>query len=238
MFDETFDFDAARAEFAQSGVLSIPGFLDEKESAELLASLTQRDDWLEVFHANGSTYEMKVEDYLAMDPTEREALERMVWREASSGFQFRFRTVRVPDAIEQRAPSTDPLHLFAARLCATEMLDRFRHITQCSALNFADAQATAYSAGHFLNQHDDAVEGKGRVAAYVYGLTREWAPDWGGHLIFPEGERISGLMPQFNTLRLFAVPRPHSVTFVPPFVSYSRYSITGWLRVIDDHSGS
>ena len=231
MVPSAFDSEVLRAQMAHTGNVSIADFLPERDACDLLADLETRGDWLEVFHAGGSTYEMAACDYSAMEPEQRERLDGMVWTEAAKGFQFRIRTVRVPDEIGERLPS-DALHRFAQTMCASETLGRFAQLLDSPELNFADAQATAYSAGHFLNGHDDAVEGKGRVAAYVYSLTRDWSPDWGGHLIFPDGEGLSGLMPQFNTLRVFTVPRLHSVTFVPPFVTATRYSITGWLRVI------
>jgi Rps23 Pro-64 3,4-dihydroxylase Tpa1-like proline 4-hydroxylase len=100
-----------------------------------------------------------------------------------------------------------------------------------SDVAFADAQATRYGPGDFLTAHDDAVEGKHRRAAYVFGLSRDWRAEWGGLLLFhePEGE-VRGYVPQYNALNLFAVPQPHSVSLVAPFAPRERLSVTGWLR--------
>jgi Rps23 Pro-64 3,4-dihydroxylase Tpa1-like proline 4-hydroxylase len=95
-----------------------------------------------------------------------------------------------------------------------------------------DMQATRYRAGHFLTAHDDGVEGKGRLAAYVLNFTPGWRADYGGILQFidHDGHVAEGLVPAFNALNVFKVPALHSVSTVAPFVTASRLSLTGWLR--------
>ena len=60
----------------------------------------------------------------------------------------------------------------------------------------------------------------------------EWRPDWGGYLNFydDEGDVVAGYKPRFNALNLFAVPKKHNVTYVPPFAPVGRFAITGWFR--------
>ena len=227
------DTEALAKSFASKGVVDMPGFLADDAARILVENLETRRDWLEVFHTSASTYEMPVSEFDRMDSAKRSQLDQLVWREARSGFQFRYRTVRVPDARSKRTPLEDPLHEFTVMMSSTPILAMFGKVTGRDTLHLADAQATAYSAGHFLTAHDDAVEKKGRVAAYVFSLAREWSPDWGGLLIFPEAAELRGFIPEFNSLRLFSVPQKHSVTYVPPFVTATRYSITGWLRLKD-----
>ena len=73
--------------------------------------------------------------------------------------------------------------------------------------------------------------GSRRKAAFVFGLTPQWRPEWGGLLLFHEPGQIeiSGLVPQFNTLDLFSVPRFHSVSQVTRAAPRRRYCVTGWL---------
>jgi SM-20-related protein len=95
-----------------------------------------------------------------------------------------------------------------------------------------DGQATRYLPGHFLTSHDDAVSGKGRVAAYVLSLTPQWRTEWGGLLLFhnKDGDIARGLRPCFNAIHLFKVPQLHSVSQVTAFAGAPRLSVTGWLR--------
>ena len=68
------------------------------------------------------------------------------------------------------------------------------------------------------------------ACAYVFNLTKDWNPNWGGYLNFydDDGNIEFGLRPSFNVLNMFAVPKQHSVSMLTPFTGAFRYSITGW----------
>jgi Rps23 Pro-64 3,4-dihydroxylase Tpa1-like proline 4-hydroxylase len=120
-----------------------------------------------------------------------------------------------------------------ARSLSTEpVLGIVRRITGAEDINYADAQATAYSPGDFLTAHDDAVEGKNRRAAFVLSLTPVWRIEWGGLLLMHgEGDAPArAWMPDMNLLTIFKVGQMHSVSEVTRVSPYRRYSITGWLR--------
>ena len=44
------------------------------------------------------------------------------------------------------------------------------------------------------------------------------------------GDVEQALMPRFNAMNLFRVPRLHSVSPVAPYAGGARFSVTGWLR--------
>ena len=224
------ELEALRDTFALAGSVSIAPFLAGEAAIQLQRHIAQREDWLEIFKGTQQAYEMPASAFEALDEQQRRGLDQLVWEAARTGFQYRYRSIRVSDKESDRKTCADLLNKFALFMSSPEMVRFFRALTGDERIEFADAQATAYSAGHFLTSHDDDVDGKGRVAAYVYSLTEGWSPDWGGLLVFPDGDRVAGYVPAFNSLRIFSVPQPHSVTFVPPFVAQTRYSITGWLR--------
>ena len=166
-----------------------------------------------------------------MTPEQKAALDASVYAGARSGFQYRYESIRVSDDSAARDQSDDNLAKLAAWLSEGEARDFLQAVTGDVAIAFADAQATAYAPGDFLTEHDDEVENKGRRAAYVLGLNPHWRMEWGGLLLFhnaPAWAEAWG--PGFNTLNLFAVPQPHSVSLVTPSAAYRRYSVTGWLR--------
>ena len=107
-----------------------------------------------------------------------------------------------------------------------------RRLTGDSSIALVDANATLYEPGHFLTRHDDAVDGKNRVAAYVLNLTPVWSADWGGILNFHAGDGhvIEGYVPTFNALNVFRVPQMHGVSYVTPFAVAGRFSVSGWFR--------
>jgi Rps23 Pro-64 3,4-dihydroxylase Tpa1-like proline 4-hydroxylase len=219
------------SEFRRCGRVQLSPFLAEADAKLLLDHLRSRTDWRLVLNAGDRVFEIDRPGQAALNQEQRQAMEALVNAEARDGFQYRFESVRVPDDERQRAASATLLDAFATFMSSEEVLRLLRLVTGKPAISFADAQGTCYSPGHFLNRHDDDVEGKQRQAAYVLGLTESWNADWGGLLLFHDWKNSGvALMPEFNVLNIFAVPQPHSVTFVAPFAAHARYSITGWLR--------
>jgi Rps23 Pro-64 3,4-dihydroxylase Tpa1-like proline 4-hydroxylase len=227
-----FDAELWAARFAATGRVHIPDFLVPEDAERLLLHLKGSDQWRLVVNQGDKLFELDRAAQQSLDEAGRAALERAVHAAARNEFQFMFETIRVPDAPEARRARGDLLSAFATFLSSPEMLGLLRTVTGMAAMEFADAQATAYGLGHFLTVHDDEVAGKKRFAAYVFNLTPTWRADWGGLLLFhrPDGHVAEALTPSFNALNLFAVPQPHSVSMVAPFAAYRRYSVTGWLR--------
>ena len=224
------DVDRLAAQFAAAGAVSVPGFLSADSAAGLAAELQANDSWVEIFRAGEKVYEMAHRDYQAMPEPQKGELRRMVEDAAKTGLQYRYRAIRVSEDPVERASRALLLDAFADLLNTPHAQALMRAITASRKIAFADAQATDYRAGDFLTDHDDGVEGKGRVAAYVFGLTTGWQADWGGLLLFDNDQEVSGFIPDFNVLRVFAVPRSHHVSYVAPWVTARRLSVTGWLR--------
>ena len=224
---------AALAEaFEAQGRLRIRDFLVAEDAAALHAEMRRREDWLQIVNSGDKVFDLDRPARAAMSARHKEALDRAVYAGAREGFQHRYEAIRVPDEEAKRADSDDPFAEFAQWLSGGEAREFLRGVIGRPELDFADAQATAYGPGDFLTGHDDEVEGKNRLAAYVFGLTPQWRAEWGGLLLFHDrdGDIERGLLPRFNSLNLFAVPQLHSVSFVSPSAPFRRYSITGWLR--------
>lgn len=217
--------------YARDGRVSITPFLSDEAAAWLADLLRDRSDWQQVLNSQDKTLELSRAARAQLAAEQQAALDAAVYGAARYGFQYRYETIRVPDAPADRAASNDPLCAFAQFMASDTVLTLMRDITGAADIRFADAQATAYSPGDFLTGHDDAVAGKDRRAAYVLGLTRQWRAEWGGLLMFHDSDRtLQGWSPAFNSLSLFRVPQIHSVSEVTRAAAFRRYSITGWLR--------
>jgi hypothetical protein len=199
--------------------------------ADFYDDLESRSDWWHLMNTAGGVIELDRAMKARMGAKRRAALDAEVQAGARTGFQYRYEGLRVPDR-DQAAGAADPLTAFADLMSSEPMLALLRAVTGCTALAFTDGQATAYGPGDFLTCHDDDVPGKNRLAAYVFGMTPSWRAEWGGVLLFHEadGSRVTGHVPRFNTLDLFAVPQLHSVSLVSPAAPRRRYAVTGWLR--------
>lgn len=224
--------DTAQSKLAKVGRVQIDGFLASSEAMVLRDSLEQAADWRHVLNAGDKVYEIADADVASMADPERRTLETTTYRSAETRFQFRYDTIRIPDDEIKLDSEDTPLHAFARFLNSSDVIAYWRSVTGCDRIDFVDCQATRYRLGDFLTRHDDAVEGKNRLFAYVLGLSEDWRADWGGLLLFADDrdQLIDAFSPRFNALSLFSVGQPHSVSMVTPFAGRSRLSVTGWLR--------
>jgi Rps23 Pro-64 3,4-dihydroxylase Tpa1-like proline 4-hydroxylase len=218
--------------YAATGRVTIEPFLAPGRAERLLALLRESTEWRRVLNSGDKLFELDRDTQQNLSDEQRASLELAVYGRARHEFQFRYETIRTPDEESARRDRDDGLCRFASWLSCGPARDVLRMITGDPRIAFADAQATAYGPGDFLTEHTDEVEGKGRVAAYVLGLSPEWRMSWGGLFLMhsPDGARAEALAPGFNRLNLFRVPQLHSVSEVTRAVPYRRYSITGWLR--------
>jgi Rps23 Pro-64 3,4-dihydroxylase Tpa1-like proline 4-hydroxylase len=225
------DVDALAAAYARDRRVRVPALLAEEGLANLYWSLADRDDWWHLINTADGVVELDRAGRAALGESARAELDAKVADGLRTGFQYRYEGLKVPRA-DDSARASDPLACFSRLMASVEMVDLLRAITGFEGLAFTDGHATAYGAGDFLTGHDDDVEGKDRIAAYVFGLTPRWRLEWGGLLLFhgPDEASVSGQVPRFNTLDLFAVPQRHSVSMVAAAAPVRRFAVTGWLR--------
>jgi len=227
------DLDALRAVYARDGVVQIRNFFPDAVADAIYDILTHHTPW-QVVHsdAKGAHQTYRPEAWTSLDPALRKQRLTDVLTRARDGFAYFYSCYPMIDAYLAGQDPHWPLHQLTEFLNSPEMHHLVKTITDEPEVRKLDAQATLYSRGHFLNEHDDTGTKAERRAAYVMGFTKGWRVDWGGQLLFTSGDRIdSGLSPSFNTLNLFRVPRSHVVTQVTNFAGRGRYSVTGWLRV-------
>lgn len=217
--------------YRRTGRVVIDNPFPAAAAVTLAAHLRQRGDWRKLVLSGDRVAEFDRAGWSAIPPDRAEALNLAVYAAARAGFQFRYDSIRVSDARHERDADDTPLGAFVRWMSSPAMLAALQAITGADDVRYADAQATAYAPGDFLTAHDDAVAGKHRRAAYVFGLTPDWRPEWGGLLLFHgvDGE-LRAVAPGFNRLTLFAVPQDHSVSEVTRAAPARRYSVTGWLR--------
>lgn len=227
---KNFDQKTLKEIFIKNGHVRINSFLEEVSAKSLAHHIQYRNDWKKIINSDDKIFEIDQITLNSMSNDQRTSLEKAVHESARFGFQFCYSAIRSPETKEVDTPG-DLLKSFVQFMASPEVIDLVRNITDQHAINFADGQATRYESGDFLTAHDDAVTGKNRHAAYVFGLTRDWRNEWGGLLLLHGNDSsFSGEAPRFNSLDLFRVPSVHSVTYVTPFAAHARTSVTGWFR--------
>ena len=226
------DLAALARTFAIDGRVQVPDFLEPTLAERLHQRIASWPEWALVTRIGGQHRSFDAAGMDALEPDRRSAFEALVAAEARAGFQYLYERIPLYDLGRVGRLHDTVLAEAWELLRSAAFLGLARQLAGAPGIAFADGQLTRYRRGHFLTLHDDHADGAGRVAAFVLNLTPAWAADFGGQLQFTDagGRVVEAIAPRFNTLTLFAVPRPHLVTAVAPFVSGSRYALTGWLR--------
>lgn len=230
--DPGHDATAYAAIYKHHRRIHIPDILAPAAARRLHHTLVAETPWSTVVNAGDRVYDLTPDVIASMGEEAAHKLVAAAQIGARDRFQFLFDNHRLTDHGE---PYTGPVPAFGelvAFVNSAPFLDFVRKVTGHADIAFADAQATCYRPGHFLTLHDDKVPGKNRRAAFVLNMTQRWVADWGGLLLFLDGDGhvAEGFTPCFNALNIFSVPQPHLVSLVSPAAPAPRLSITGWLR--------
>lgn len=227
------DVEHLAAVFERDNAIQICDFLNFDHARALHQELSGSPEWRRVINGGDKVFEIPVANYAALPSEDIRTLDATIMASAAHGFQFRYETIRVPDEEAARLSSGRLLDAFAEALGSAPILDFLRVVGGDSDIVFADAQATRFAPGDFLTSHDDNVTGKNRRFAYVLSLSEDWRAEWGGLLHFTDETDTTvsrSIVPRFNALSLFRIPRRHHVGCVAPYAAKPRISVTGWLR--------
>jgi Rps23 Pro-64 3,4-dihydroxylase Tpa1-like proline 4-hydroxylase len=233
VLNPTLDPEAFQSVLADRGRVHIPELLEPKAAVALHRSVVEETPWRRTqILAGGERVSFHLNAFNAQPAAWRAEVEKGVLERAAHDFQYVFDNYNVAEEIEagrRLGLGSDAIYDF---INGAPFLDFLRRLTGDERVAYCDAQITRYTAGQFLREHDDDLEGRNRLYAYVLGLTPEWKPDWGGLLLFldAKGDVVQGFAPRFNALNLFKVPAQHCVSAVSSFCPAARYSITGWVR--------
>lgn len=229
------DPDRLAGAFARRGRLHLPGLMPDEQAQAIGAALAVAVPWHKSMHVGGKSYDFALDTLAAMPADKRAALDATFVEGGKSGFQYQFDAWRLSDVVEggqRKGGPLAPLEAIYDLLNSEPFLAFIRALTGEPRAAYVDAQATRYRPGDFLTAHDDDVEGKSRLFAYVMNFTPAWRADWGGLLAFhdADGHVAEAYTPTFNALNIFRVPQLHAVTQVASFAAGPRLSITGWIR--------
>lgn len=219
-------------QYQQQGFVKVTNALTESTLSTLHDFINEQAQWNLALNHHGKHQDFNNLEVAKWPDEKKRQLEEVVFSQASDGFQYLYEAIPIYDIFHQNLM---PDHFFndIVRFLNTEAtLDFFREILAAPHITFMDAQLTRFSAGHFLNTHNDDVNDKNRVAALVINLTKQWRADWGGalHLLDDEQQIEQSFLPSFNEINIFKIPRDHYVGYVSPFATGKRLAITCWLR--------
>ncbi len=226
------DLDGYQQQLNQRGWVVIENALRTEVAETLHEVLAHQVPWSLAYVDQEGSKKIWADELQQLSAQEVQAAEQLALQQARVGFSFLYHTYMMITAYQERRNPRLPLHKVTEYINQPEWLGVMRRITGEQRIIKTSAQATRYSAGHFLTKHNDHQSGELRYAAYVINLTREWQPDWGGLLQFmdEQGQVTDTVCPRFNCISLFKTPRLHCVSSVANYVEAERLTITGWLR--------
>jgi len=226
------DRDRLRRQLTEQRRVHIRNVLREADADRLLACLETDTPWSLTWYDEQGAGIIEAQNLDKVPPAEMNALQGRIYRQAMQGFGYVYSLFHQSESTRTEGAVPAVLAEFFEFLRSQDMLEFIRELLADASPNRVDAQATRYGPGNFLGYHNDQQHGAARKCAYVFNLTRTWRPDWNGYLQFfdESGNSPVAWRPDFNTLNLFLVPQPHTVTCIPPFAAAYRYAISGWYR--------
>ncbi len=239
MINPNLDIQRLAESFQVDKRLAIENFM-QPDSAERMRNACLSKVPYSIQYVLDGKYQVKTPAEVAsLNPREAEVINNKVSAAASKGVGFLYEGYMKSRVKKDLNNGTNEelkfLHKIFDYIGSDEVLHQIKQITGNKDINGAEPQYTRYTSGHFLTRHLDVVPGRGRRFAFILGMTKGWHPDWGGLLQFygKDGTPRDAWMPQFNLLSIFDVSHIHSVTYVTPYATGPRLSLSGWFVARD-----
>lgn len=226
------DYEAMGHALQEEGRLQVPDFFTADTAEYLHKMHVENRNWYLAYNDGDNYFESPIDELQALPPPQRQRFMNSIYARARTQFQYVFFQYGISQAIELNEQPGHPMHQVHEFVNSEEFLRPMRTVTGDDDVRSADCFASNYAPGHFLTTHDDRHQKDDRVAAYLFGMTKTWDKNWGGHLAFFDdaGDITSALIPSFNTLNIFIVPQMHAVQLVSPFAGANRSNYLGWLQ--------
>lgn len=230
--NKNLDIDALASQYALKKRGQVKNLLAPEGAERIYKCLMNETPWGMVYNKGEEVIQLPNEKVTALTPEERMTIRREVYMRAQNEYQYLYFYYPVLDSYKSGKNPEFFLHRVLEFLNSEPMLEFMRKLTGIPEIIKADAQATLYQGDCFLHRHMDQHSNQGWRAAYVLNFTKEWYASWGGFLQFyDDNEDVEeALIPIFNAINVFTVPKFHSVSYIPPFATGNRLSITGWFR--------
>ncbi len=229
MINPNLDLDALSQAYRSDDRIRINNIFSD-EIAQRLHACVEELPFDYILHADGQNRVLSEAQMAAFSAEEKRAMQAKLWQGAAQGIGFLYCGYMMNRRERPANRDLAFLHDVYEGLQQEDALAWFRRLTGIGELGGVEGQYTRYTPGQFLTRHSDNIAQEKRLVAFVFGLTKQWHPDWGGLLQFyqQDGTPRDAWLPEFNTLSIFDVRHVHSVSYVTPFAAGKRHSLTGW----------
>jgi hypothetical protein len=235
--NKNLDQGELKKSFKETGRITIAPFLEEEPAHKLHEYFhydMPEDWWSTSMLAGGKSKDYKdaKPQHLRRLPGNMERISELS-RDAQDSFvkgNFSYIFDRTLDDHHSGCPCLECL--FRGFIKSPEVISFINEITESDVEKPGELFSSRYRSGCFLSPHHDLNKGK---IGFVYSLTKDWKPQWGGNLYITENDYTTiskTVLSTFNRLVMFDIPSqhgiPHFVSHVVQGIPFSRTSITGW----------
>ncbi|HAD97385.1 MAG TPA: hypothetical protein DCG19_08255 [Cryomorphaceae bacterium] len=224
-----------RSRFAQKKIVAIPDFMSPERADHIyqaLQSIPEEQWFMSCFPIIESGEEKP--RHLPLTPQNRLFIKyfRQIALNHYLAGQFAFRLLR--SFLKSSQPAIKIETQLHAHFSSERILSFVSNIIGQKLTGLYEAFLSNYEAGDFLTWHTDQPNG---TIGFVYYLTQNWDPAWGGQLEF-KALNAAGLyyshQPGYNELLLFSIGDletiQHQVVKIADYASGNRLAYSGWFR--------
>lgn len=226
MLNNALDWDAIQRAYNKDKRIIIRDVLEPDFADEVFHCLSVDIEWELYFLTEEGPTIFSADELKRITPEQKAGIGQKLTEMSGKGFSYFY----------HRHEMDNNLHPIMKELfdlmSGPDVLEFVKHISSDQTLDRMNVVATRYTPSCFLRTHNDFKEKSARRVGHLWGFTRNWNPDWGGILQFPDGDRgiIEGHIPEFNTLTLFKVPVTHFVSQVTAYARTPRFVLSGWFH--------
>lgn len=216
--------DTLSNEFKLDKRVQVPQIVQDQQLNALFKCMHNELSYDQALIMNNQAQLMPLSTFKSLEQAEAKQLVKNVYEQAARGVGFWYG--RAPES-----EKTKPLLIeFKKWLNSNEVFNFVKKITGEQEICNTVIQYTRYLPGDFLTRHKDLGSENTRKIAFVFHLSPQWHPDWGGLLQFyqQDGQPRDAWAPNFGSLHLFNTQHIHAVTAITSFAPSARYTISGW----------
>ncbi|MCF6215276.1 MAG: 2OG-Fe(II) oxygenase [Emcibacter sp.] len=232
MLNDRLNWDLIKEQLELHNHYVAPDILKEDIAEKITDCMQSKVPWQIAFRQGNKDVTVTQTELRNWTPEQNAAFHKSLISQAQKEYQFYYNRYPMIDAYIQGRDPGLYLHKFTDFLNGEDFLKFARYITGDMEIRKSEPHAACYIPGNFLKLHDDfSTKKMDRRYALVFNMSKRWISDWGGLLQLVDDNRvIETVVPSFNSVSILRLPQKHQVSYVAPYATESRFTITVWLR--------
>jgi SM-20-related protein len=234
ILNASIDTETAKAQFAFQRRVNIPDFFTVETADRIHRCLMTATPWGFAYLDGEERRIMHRRELESITRSRSDRIAKTITAQAGAGnTSYGYFCYPIFDAVKSGWNMELALHAVYENLNQAPLQDLVKAISGKKNIALAECEATLFSHQHFATSRRETITpartSNARRIAFALNFTRDWREDYGGYLQFysKNGDICQAYKPSFNSLTLFETPQDHSISYVAPFASIGRLTISG-----------